>query len=422
MSKKLLIISFSMPPSSDIGVRRWVKFAKYLKQKGHLIKIIAAHEHDPETSPWLKDAECLEEDLFFTNSGYPKYLGIRPQNFKDKVLYRVSLHYAKLRSGGNYYDKSNLWGPQLLKASRETIKKHDIKNVICTIPPFKIAWHLLQLKKEFPHINFIVDYRDPWINNKTAFGFMHLSAARFQTEKSAEKKVVQQYDKIIAVSEQMKEHFLNFIDETALNKKFIAIPNGFDSEDFVHKAYKVSSGKEKGFITVTFAGTFYDKSIHVLEKLIDSVNQIKADQSLGKNLLKFIFLGSMPQKAKDLVEANSHSFTFLGKKNLHQTYELLANADYCSLFLTDDLNYSLSTKFYEYLAMQKPIISFSREKGANAKFIEKHGVGIGVDFSTMPSVISSLMRGETIVAFKSNIDYSAFDVKNLAKKVEDILI
>lgn len=422
MSKRVLIISFSMPPSPDIGARRWVKFAKYLKKKGHLVKIIAAHEHFPEISQWQKDLAGLEGDLAFTASGYPRYLGIRPQSLLDKVLYRASLHYAKLRSKGNYYDKSNLWAPALLKASRNAIKSHGINNVICTIPPFKMAYHLLALKKEFPGVNFIVDYRDPWTNNKTAFGFMHLSAARFRAEARAEERVVKEYDRILAVSEEMKEHFKTLLDARELDKKFVAIPNGFDREDFLQVSKPVLETEKRNTLKIVFAGTFYDKSFHVLEKLAETVSALEEAHPARKGLLQFIFIGSMPQNAELLVKANSTSFSFLGRKNLSETYSLLGDADFCALFLTDDLNYSLSTKFYEYLALKKPIISFSKHKGANARFIEENGIGIGVSFSTMKEEIEKLMNKQPLVAFNPKLDASVFDIKNLAEQLEHVLI
>jgi glycosyltransferase involved in cell wall biosynthesis len=421
MSKRVLIVSFSMPPSPDIGVRRWVKFAKYLKQKGNLVKIIAAHEYFPETSPWLRDAESLKGDLEFTRSGYPRHLGIRPQSLAEKISYRLSLHYAKLRSRGNYYDKSNLWKSRLLKAARKTIREHDIHNVICTIPPFKIAHHLLELKKEFPKLNFIVDYRDPWTNNKTAFGFMGLPPERFQAEHLAEQKVVQQYDKITAVSAEMKAHFKTFLKDEELNRKFVTLPNGFDPEDF-YRQKRNSSPDRKTSITIIFAGTFYDRSVHVLEKLMKTVEALEEQEPVKKGFLKFVFIGSMPQQAKALIDAHEPSFTFQGKKNLAEAYELLADADYCSLFLTDDLNYSLSTKFYEYLAMQKPILSFSKEKGANARFIEEKKIGLGIDFLTMSDVIARLMKGQPILEFAPQLDIEEFSVKKLTDKVEQLLI
>jgi glycosyltransferase involved in cell wall biosynthesis len=421
MSKRLLIVSFSMPPSPDIGVRRWVKFAKYLKQKGHMVKIIAAYEYFPETSPWLRDAESLKNDLQFTRSGYPRYLGIRPQSLVEKISYRLSLHYAKLRSRGNHYDKSNLWKSRLLKAARKTIKEHDINNVICTIPPFKIAHHLLELKREFPKLNFIVDYRDPWTNNKTAFGFIGLPPDRFQAEHLAEQRVVQQYDKITAVSSEMKAHFKTFLEDEEVDRKFVMLPNGFDPEDFRRQKRNGNPNRKEG-ITIIFAGTFYDKSVHVLEKLVETVKNLEKQEPAKKGFLKFVFIGSMPQQARTLVDAHEPAFAFLGKKNLEEAYELLAAADYCSLFLTDDLNYSLSTKFYEYLALQKPILSFSKEKGANATFIEEKKIGLGIDFLTMPDVIARLMNGQSVLEFAPQLDIEEFNVKKLTDKVEQLLI
>lgn len=413
-----------MPPSPDIGGRRWVKFAKYLKRNGHLVKIVAAHEHLPGVSPWINDGIELRDDINFINSSYPKYLGINSKTFKEKLLYKFSFVYVKLFCKGNYYDKSNHWKTNLIKTCRDLIDKYSIRNVICTIPPFRTACFLLELKEQFPQVNFMVDYRDPWVNNKSSFGFTNLKKDRFEYERSLEKKVIQGYDKIIAVSKEMGNHFEECLGKELFKNKFFLLPNGFDKEDFKDVKLKIgnSSGKDK--IKIVFAGTFYDKSTHVLEKLMDVIRVIETKNPLMKGFLNFIFIGSIPHKFEIDFLKMPHSFTYLGKKSLEETYQIISEADFCSLFLTDDLNYSFSTKFYEYVALQKRIISFSRTRGANGNFIEEKNLGIAIDFDTMEAGIKKLYEIDITKkeVFNEVTDIGEFEIKNLTRKLEGLLI
>jgi len=420
--KSVLIISYSMPPSANIGGRRWVKFAKYLKRNGNLVKIIAAAENSEISSPWQADADTLKGDITYIKSAYPSYLGIRPSSVLDRILYRLSLVYVKWAGLGNYYDKSNFWQDDLLSAMRRIIVNHKINNVVCTVPPFRMAHTILKLKSEYPHINFIIDYRDPWSNNKTAFGFTNLSVKRFALELKCENEVVRGYDRIMAVSVEMQDYLRTFLTKEALKHKFVCVSNGYDAEDFSLLSSSAVAAPVTGRFRVVFTGTFYDKSLHVLEELIKTLDWLAATHPAVKDYFQFVFVGSVPPEALHLIESNPRNLSYQGRKQIHAVYELIYSANACALFLTDDLNYSFSTKFYEYIALKKPILSFSKEKGANAKFIEQNQLGFGVDFSTMKDVLEKLAFGKLLLPTVNAPELEKFEVSRLTAKIEDILV
>lgn len=425
MKKSVLIISFTFPPAPGIGGRRWVKFARILKQHGNCVKVIAAQNQEEEVSEWLNDLEQLKQDVTYIQSSYPKYLGIQPKSFFQKFSYRVSLLYAKVLCKGNYYDKSNYWQQQLLETSRRIILENNIKNVICTIGPFRTAFFLLALKKEFPELNFILDYRDPWTNNKTSFGFTGLSRKRYNYEVNLEEKTIKGFDKITGVSEEMAVHLSKFLDTNELKRKFSTLPNGYDLEDFKDLFPQTTDENTSGSLKIVFAGTFYIKSVHVFKKLVEVVLGLETRYPEKKGHLNFIFAGSLPSEMSVYFQQYPHFLTYVGKKNLKDSYKMMVDADFCSLFLTDDLNYSFSTKFYEYLALKKKIISFSKVKGNNARYIEDNNLGLAVDFGSMEEVIERLfvlskkeLLGE---AYQSEIQES-FEIQKLTKRLEALLL
>jgi len=424
-AKSVLIICFTFPPAPGIGGRRWVKFAKYLRRNGNLVKVIGAQSQESEVSEWQKDQEELKEDSIFIKSSYPKYLGVVPGGMKEKILYRLSLFWAKLKNKGNYYDKSNYWKDKLLEASREIIKKHGIKNVICSVGPFRSSFFLLELKREFPGVNFILDYRDPWTNNKTSFGFTSLTDERFKYEVMMEASVVKGYDRITAVSAEMGIYFKDFLPDRELDKKFVSIPNGFDPEDFGNAALVNVEARNSEKVTVVFSGTFYIKSVHVFKRLAQTISVFEKAHPEQKGRLQFVFIGSVPDEIRNYFREQPHVFIFLGMKSLAEAYSITRAADFCSLFLTDDLNYSFSTKFYEYLGLGKKIISFSRYKGANARFIEENKLGLAVDFESMEKMISDLFlspKEQFAQTTESTFAADSYNVENLAKQVESLLI
>ena len=69
MSKKILIISYTFPPSSKVGGRRWVKFAKYFVKNNNDVRIITSKNKNE--SGWLKDYDYLKPRITEISFNYP---------------------------------------------------------------------------------------------------------------------------------------------------------------------------------------------------------------------------------------------------------------------------------------------------------------------------------------------------------------
>lgn len=419
--KKVLIISYTFPPAPGIGGRRWAKFGKYLLQKNIDVSIVAAENQlHPKTSSWVNDISHYSNNISYLSSGYPKYLGINPQRFFHKLLYRISLLYAKARLKGNYYDKSGYWEKYLLKTTEHFIKRGG-ENIVVTVAPFRSAFFLIKLKRKFPQINFIIDFRDPWLYNKTAYGFESLSLRRKKFEMNAEMEVIKNFDKIITVAEEMtKELTIRYPDH---QKKFITIPNGFDKDDFITKNAEIDHNKKSKLVLI-FTGTFYVKALHLLNKLFEALTLLKANNPDVYNDFEFNFYGETTFNTSEFIKMHGN-VNFYGNITLDEVYIKIKKANACMLFLTDDINYSLSTKFCEYISQRKPVIVFSRP-GETSSYIEKNNIGIAISPET-EIIYKKLL--EIYFLFKENklmindsFDISQFDIEILSEKVKNILI
>ena len=90
--------------------------------------------------------------------------------------------------------------------------------------------------------------------------------------------------------------------------------------------------------------------------------------------------------------------------------------------LTDDINYSLSTKFCEYLYCKKPILVFSKP-GETTDFITENNLGFSISPNEIFQKISNLES--ILLECKKDINsdlLNRFDIANLAKKYDSILI
>jgi hypothetical protein len=415
--KSVLIISYTFPPYSGIGGRRWAKFAKYLSGNNK-VYVISSKNPLKDISSWNKDAEGIEQHQLSIN--YPLPLITFPKSIIGRISYKLSLLKVKLLSKGNYYDKTIFWKRDLQTKCSELIQKYDIKNVVCSVGPFNMSQYIIELKDRFPDVNFILDYRDPWTNNRTSFGFTSISDARLSYEKEIEKSVLKKFDLVTGVSKQFSEYFKELTESSDFDKKYIALPNGYDEQDLKDVAEFDFPKFDPDDIVIVFAGTFYDKSIGLLKQLVETIKQLNTTEQVDNNL-KFVFLGAISQQGLALLKQHP-AFFYLGEKSLQEAYYAIEKADYCSLFLTDDLDYSFSTKFYEYLAKKKRVLTFSAKHGYNAQFIEEHNIGYGVNYKNMNEKLLHISKhGKPLPVSESDFNISKFDVKNLTLELERLL-
>ena len=261
--KSVLIICFVFPPSPGIGGRRWAKFAKYLARQGVTLNVITAEPQSKEVSAWEKDLKAAGINRHFFDSGYPSILGRYPVSVLDKLRYRLHLFKARRRTHGNYYDRSIYCEKHLVDEIMRQWEREPFQKLIVSGGPFAYLHYVMKLKERLSGAEFIVDFRDPWTNNHTAFGFEGLSQKRLAVEKEMEENVISTFDKVITVSEAMTEYFSRFRDAG-----IFTLHNGFDPEDFLADDSAVSGETGSGS-RIVFVGTVYTKSTGRIFEFLD---------------------------------------------------------------------------------------------------------------------------------------------------------
>lgn len=372
---RLLIISYTFPPYPGIGGRRWAKFAKKLKGKGFSVEVFAAVIPKKAESPWVDDIESYKDSIDFFPSSYPKQLTEYPKSFLSKIAYRYSLLKVKVKSKGNYYDRSLFWKSALIKKTREFLKKEQYDVIIASGAPFGYLASLALLKDDFPQVKFVVDFRDPWVGNDTSYGWSSLNLKRQSIELENEKIVVEKFDKIISVS----QHILDQIKRRHPNKKissFEVLPNGYDLDDLKHVIHGES---KKEIIKIVFAGSFYPTAEKYLDQFIIGYSnylEISKERNIS---FQFDFYGSFSESIKSKLSVIP-AVTCHYNVSLDKIHQVFADSDYALLFVTDDINYSISTKFCEYVLHNLPIIIFGK-RGFTMNFVEENMLGWGIESS-----------------------------------------
>lgn len=415
--KKLLIVCFTFPPYSGIGGRRWAKFAKYLYRNNVDVSIIGAKKKHYNNSQWNQDTDDYIDNVSFIDSNYPMVLQSIPNTLWNKVKYRLALFYVKIFLKGNYYDPSSFWKYDLIKSIENKIKD-GYNNIIVSCGPYKMASFAIDLKLKYPKVNFIADFRDPWTTNETSFGYTSISSRRLSYEKELEKKVAKNYDFVLSVSEEMTNYFSSLVNKRN-HGNFLTLSNGFDRDDFSNKN-EIKRHENK--LKLVFTGTLYNKSMHVFEQFCHVLKLLKMENLKIFNSLQIEFYGQMPRSFFELIK-DIDCIEFGGEIPLKQVYEKFLSAHVAMLFLSDDLNYSFSTKFYEYISQNIAIAVFS-EEGKTGNYVRENGLGYSCFVSNMKDGIMQIYNDWEIDSIKTNssFDVSKFDVEKISQKIYEILI
>jgi len=391
MLKEILFISYYFPPFSKILSIRAAEFTKRLVKNGYKIFVISSKSNknahkDGELlrkvkSPMIKNTKVF--NLSFAKEGFQS-------NIKKTTL---------------YFEIFNLilflyWVPLAFLASRKIIKKNNIKLIYVSAPPF-FTLLLGYILKFFCKIPLIIEYRDPWSYNPYLKEIMTKSIENFYLK--MEKRILKSADRIITISEGMKQFLLDNFPETR-NKRIHAIPHGINIDDIEKITKRSNIPKE---ITLTFTGNLY--GLRDLEPLIRIVSK---SHELGK-------LNNISLNINIFGRYDSKYLTSLFKKyDVYKYFHLegFVPRDVCleevlnsslALHVGENLNYpTLSFKVLEYLSMRKKIVYIGREESYTAKFLEKYGLGITLPINDLDLGLKrfeELIEGLKKQTFQTNI-------------------
>jgi glycosyltransferase involved in cell wall biosynthesis len=332
-SKKILIVSFFTYPCRLVGAKRVSYLANYLAQKNFNVTIVKAKD------------DCYYGQIDNSLRIDPEIKVIEVNRLNKFSKYKQSI-YRFIR----FYFALN----KVLK--NET---YDIS--FYSGGPF-FYFPLGILFKFKYRISYILDFRDVWITCKlTKLNWKGKILQRF--EKYFEKESVKMADLIVSVSPQIAEIYKNEFCLKDRNK-IISILNGYTENELPN--HNEFSSQKQDLIKIGIFGKFSYYNITHLEILLEAISKLKK-----KNNIQIFHIGLIEKKFIELVDKCNlrDNFHFNGFKNYTEGLSLLENMDY--LILNNRLDYGLGTKIFDYLYLNKPILSFLTPQSENWFFLSQ---------------------------------------------------
>lgn len=395
MSKQILLLAFTFPPTPGIGGRRWAKFAKYLYKEGYTVHVICARNNSSEKS--LFEADVQDDPgiiRHYFSSGYPEVLNTIPGTFFQKLKYAFWLKLLPFLTPGYFFDKAIFSEKTVLKIAEDIITKHQIKTVIATGAPFRMNYYATRLKVLFPHIRLINDLRDPWMW-AGSYSYDQMRPSRKAFEKQMRDTVLEWSDHVTVPVEAMKDFLVDNYPKQA--NKIKVLPHAFDESEICEK----TDHSTNNTVRLVFYGTLYPG----LEKYISELAKVLGEQKgclqldLYTNVIRY----------KDIFATHGAANFIDFKEPLRgkELFKQLSGYDHVLIIQPDYAKDYISTKFYEIIRCRIPIIMFGQE-GVTSGFLQNSQTGVFFPGQEIVSGLNNLVLGKIKYPYNAQYEVAPF--------------
>jgi hypothetical protein len=403
LPKAVVIVNFDFPPNQGIGGRRWAKLAKGLANRGVNVFVIKA---DPifgnKTSPWTKDVQHPLIKIHSIPRTYPQSVSHPRKGWKHKFRYLWDINVLRRNAKGTIYDVAIGWNYVLDRKLIELVSANGITHVIATGAPFNALYYCALFKKNNPNIKLIVDYRDPWLTAKN-YGMPSLDSDAMSFEIEKQNQVFRHADLILSPYKELTDRLFQEASSVSSDKsKFKVLPHFYDESDSFAEGISKSGDGPK--LTLVYGGALYTGTSETLRDLKNYLTEIEqCDEKISKRLIIKIFTDNLIEASIFNGVSNVLVSPTIGK----QIFDELRNADFCMIMAAEHNKNQLTTKFFEYLPLRKPIVYLGPE-GEISRFLESNSLGFRISnfASDFPKLINDFDSGE--IKFNRTFDVSSF--------------
>ncbi len=344
--KQVLVVNFKSPPFQGIGGRRWSKISKGLIRKGSVVHNIRA-----EWTAGVLSGTFCNGDSRSIEINHPFYQ-------KPGIVKKLKDHWHLIRTKWtgdySYFDEGAFCIEELKQALREVLSNNKIQWVFISCPPYSWTFETVKLvKSEFKDIQIWVDLRDPWLKANN-WGIPGLSPKQRKMEEKRHRFVGENADFISSPAFEILEEF----DKVQLSEKLIHLRHFFDWDDH-HSAEPVILFDSK---TWMYTGQFYVGMDEYVDQLRNFANTHPdlCIKMFSKDVQRFESFFSSTQNVHCEMEQGAGIF----EKMSHVHGLILMLSEYNKDFFT--------TKFFDYLPLQKPIAYFGPNGKVN-QYLKAHG-------------------------------------------------
>jgi Glycosyltransferase Family 4 len=392
---RILIVSYLFPPNGGIAVQRALSFAKYLPPLGWDVHVLKGRNASgPVQDPGL--CRHIPPQVRVHGAFTPEI----PFEFRHrvwKILSRsrngasspapVSMSTGRPSLAARFArrivcpEPEILWTPFAFRKACGIVQRERIGTVLVTVPPFSILTVGAAIKKRFPNIRLISDFRDEWLGFYLKdFEYQNSDYTRRRAE-AIERESVEASDLVLSVTKTSLETIRARYPEQP-ERKFACLPNGYDPEVFEGFVPRPHEGSE---IVVTHVGTVYKTASP--KYYLDALDAL-AEAIRGRFETRFV--GRIAEDQRAVLEDRKSCIKIMGFMRQEQALRQIEETDFLLLTMTNEI--SLPGKLFEYLATGKRILALAAPDSEVARILVETRAGWCADPFDPGAVRQMLLR------------------------------
>jgi glycosyltransferase involved in cell wall biosynthesis len=375
----VLLITYSFPPAGGVGVLRALSLAKYLPEKGIHLDVLTARNaaavgadgalvaQVPSSvtvhRTWTLDLPfAIRKGIKRAISGTVNDRGAAAHSHKARP------HLLKrLVANALLPDPQVGWLVFALPAAVRIVRRRRIDLVLITVPPFSSACLVSRLRRRFPSLPIVLDFRDEWLSTTLHLVSFNSNRRAVRVASDIEAQAVRHADAIVAASEGAREEIRNRYP-SAPESRFHCIPNGFDTP-FQPVSPSTVPALRGQRVVLTYTGTLYGST--------DPRSFIEAASRLPEHISRQLlirFIGRIEldvyARAMETLGDNAEVKGFVPHA---EALRAISESTYLLLISHDRLN--ISGKLYDYLGSGKPILGVIHPGGEVRRVLEETRAG-----------------------------------------------
>ena len=425
--KKILIISYFFPPCNLTASQRAYNWGKYFKEFGYDPIIVTRKWDYPINTPsdMGKSSQSMEVEVD-VNEQYMAYYMPYKGSLKDRIfeknkegnkLIRKALSFKEL-----YFQHSSISSlpyANIFNKAIQLIKDENIDNVIITGNPFACFHFGYELKKKFPSINWIADYRDDWTTTELANRNSGLDGVLFKMEQKSEKKWLSNAAFFTTVSDYYVKKIAKF---TGLEG--FELINGFGEElkDFT------SVQLDKSRFEITYNGSLYasQKIEPMLSVVKTLINKFMDQIHMHLNFTGLRFDEEQAQRVEVILKGYEEHYTITGRIPREDVIGIQQKSHLLLMISHEGLKGIPSSKLYEYIGLKKPVLLYPNDNDIIEKTLKHTELGVICDNqSEIESKLTSLVIdfiNSGVVPIEGNLEHiQEYTRRNQVKKLAQLL-
>ncbi len=386
---KVLIVSFSFPPSNTVGAIRVGKLARYLERRGYELRVLTTDVDEDRSLPLEVPKECA----VYTDYRKRRYwLGVsvgrfrsRPAIGSDEVSPAQDKRPRKLiwdMLRRQYHgmvgipDQRIDWMRTAIPAGRRLIEGWRPDIIFASGPPFTGLIVAGRLSRVYG-IPWLADFRDLWSRSP----YSSFPAWRGLIDLMVERLTLRNASALVTISPVMARQL-----KEIHNKKVNVVLNGYAEEDFPELP---ADDRTTGSLTIRYLGSLYS-GLRDPSPLFLAIGLL--DSALRRQIRVEFFGESDAIVQGSAAKLGVADQVFFRPRVPYRTaLELQLKADVLLLLQWNDRQDegAIPAKLFEYLYARRPILFIGYEHGIAAQLVRDRNAGL---VSNHPEQIRDQLR------------------------------